>query len=308
MSFSLDDLSSLAAYAHVVEAKSFTAAAARLRLSKSVVSSRLSDLEARLGVRLLHRTTRRLSLTTEGALLYERCSRILRAAEEAAEVIADVGTHPQGLLRITAPIGFGLLQLAELLPDFSQRYPDVRLDISLSDRILDIAAEGFDVAVRVASRLRESNLVARRLGVDRLILCAAPSYLERRATPRTPQDLTEHNCLQLFAVRQSYEWSFLAPGGPVVVPVRGNLNLDNVVALRTALLGGHGIAVMPQSVVAADLKRGRLVHLLPHHPMQEMGVYVVHAHGRHVPAKVRVFIDFLLERLRLGKKGKPRRG
>jgi DNA-binding transcriptional LysR family regulator len=308
LSPSLDDLLSMAAYAHVVEAKSFTAAAAKLHLSKSVVSSRLSDLEARLGVRLLHRTTRRLSLTTEGALLYERCSRILRAAEEAVQVIADVGTLPQGLLRITAPIGFGLLQLAEILPAFSERYPDVRLDVSLSDRIIDIASEGFDVAIRVSSRLRESNLVARRLGTDRLMLCAAPSYLERQAAPRTPQDLAHHNCLQLFAVRQSYEWSFLGPGGPVVVPVTGNLNLDNVVALRTALLGGHGIAVMPQSVVDADLRRGRLIHLLPHHPMQEMGVYAVHVHGRHVPAKVRVFLDFLVERLRPAKKGKPRRG
>jgi DNA-binding transcriptional LysR family regulator len=308
MSSKLDDLLAMAAYAHVVEAKSFTAAAAKLGLSKSVVSSRLSELEARLGVRLLHRTTRKLSLTTEGARLYERCARILRSAEEAVEVIADVGTLPQGLLRVTAPIGFGLLQLAELLPAFSERYPDVRLDVSLSDRILDIAAEGYDVAIRVASRLRESNLVARRLGTDRNILCAAPSYLARRPAPRTPTDLAEHNCLQLFSVRQSYEWSFQAPGDPLVVAVSGNLNIDNVVAMRTALLGGHGIAVMPHSVVASDLKRGRLVALLTNHPMQEMGVYAVHVHGRHVPAKVRVFLDFLIERLRAPKKSKPKRG
>lgn len=307
MSPKLDDLLAMAAYAHVVEAKSFTAAAAKLGLSKSVVSSRLSELEARLGVRLLHRTTRKLSLTTEGARLYERCARILRSAEEAVEVIADVGTLPQGLLRVTAPIGFGLLQLAELLPPFSERYPDVRLDVSLSDRILDIAAEGFDIAIRVASRLRESNLVARRLGTDRNILCSAPSYLARRPAPRAPYDLAQHNCLQLFSVRQSYEWSFQTPGEPLVVPVSGNLNIDNVVAMRTALLGGHGIAVMPQSVVAADLKRGRLVALLPNHPMQEMGVYAVHVHGRHVPAKVRVFLDFLIERLRAPKKSKPKR-
>jgi DNA-binding transcriptional LysR family regulator len=308
MSPKLDDLLSMAAYAHVVEAKSFTAAAAKLGLSKSVVSSRLSELEARLGVRLLHRTTRRLSLTTEGARLYEQCARILRAAEEAVEVIADVGTLPHGLLRVTAPIGFGLLTLAELLPAFSEQYPEVRLEVSLSDRILDIASEGYDIAIRVASRLRESNLVARRIGTDRNILCAAPSYLERKPAPRTPHDLTEHNCLQLFPVRQSYEWSFQSPGGPVVVPVTGNLNVDNVVAIRTALVGGHGVAVMPHSVVASDIKRGRLVHLLPHHPMQEMGIYAVHVHGRHVPAKVRVFLDFLIERLRpADKKSRPKR-
>ena len=303
----LDELMSMAAYAHVVEAKSFTAAAAKLGLSKSVVSSRLSELEARLGVRLLHRTTRRLSLTTEGARLYERCARILRAAEEAVEVIADVGTLPQGLLRVTAPIGFGLLQLAELLPSFSERYPDVRLDVSLSDRIIDIASEGFDVAIRVASRLRESNLVARRLGTDRRVLCAAPSYLDRHAAPKTPHDLTQHNCLQLFSVRQTYEWSFPSPGGPLVIPVSGNLSVDNVVALRTALVGGHGIAFMPQSVISSDLRRGRLVPLLPNYPMQEMGVYAVHVHGRHVPAKVRVFLDFLIERLRPAKTSKPKR-
>ncbi len=292
----LDELVSMAAFAHVVESRSFTAAAAKLGLSKSVVSTRLTQLEARLGVRLLQRTTRRLSMTTEGARLYERCARILRASEEAVEVVAQVGTLPHGLLRVTAPLGFGLLQLVHLLPAFAERYPRVRVDLSLSDRMVDVAAEAFDVAIRFAPRVRELDLVARRIGTDGRVLCAAPSYLERRGVPRAPEDLKAHNCLRLSARREREEWSFPSSDGPIVVPVSGNFIVDNVVALRTALLGGLGVAVMPRSIVSSDLKRGRLVALLTAYPFEEIGVYALHAHGRHVPAKVRAFIDFLVDK------------
>ncbi len=303
----LDELVSMAAFAHVVEARSFTAAAAKLGLSKSVVSTRLSQLEARLGVRLLQRTTRRLSMTTEGARLYERCARILRASEEAVEVVAQVGTVPHGLLRVTAPLGFGLLRLVQLLPTFAERFPRVRVDLSLSDRIVDLSIEPFDVAIRFTPRVRELDVVARRIGGDGRVLCAAPSYLERRGVPRVPDDLRRHNCLRLSARREREEWSFPSGDGPIVVPVSGNFIVDNVIALRTALLGGLGVAVMPRSIVSSDLKRGRLVPLLKAHPFEEIGVYALHAHGRHVPAKVRVFIDFLVEKLRSSTKGARRR-
>jgi DNA-binding transcriptional LysR family regulator len=303
----LDELLSMAAFAHVVEARSFTAAAAKLGLSKSVVSTKLSQLEARLGVRLLQRTTRRLSMTTEGARLYERCARILRASEEAIEVVAQVGTLPHGLLRVTAPVGFGQLQLVHLLPAFAERYPRIRVDLALSDRMVNLAAEAFDVAIRFAPRVRELDLVARRIGTDGRVLCAAPSYLEHRAVPRVPEDLRGHNCLRLSARREREEWSFPSDDGPIVVPVSGNFIVDNVIALRSALLAGLGVAVMPQSIVSLDLKRGRLVPLLKAYPFEEIGVYALHAHGRHVPAKVRVFIDFLVEKLRPSAKTNRRR-
>jgi len=300
----LEDLRSLAVYARVVEAKSFTAAAARLGLSKSAVSARLAQLEGRLGVRLLRRTTRRMSLTAEGARLYERCAHLLRAAQEAVEVVADVGRRPHGLLRVTAPVGLGLFRLARELPSFAERYPEVRLDLSLSDQAADVIQESFDVAIRVAARLTESTLIARRIGTDRRVACAAPAYLEERGFPRTPHDLAEHNCLRLAGRPDRETWTFFA-GPPVAIPVSGNLIVDNVVVMRTALLGGQGIAIMPRAIVDADLEAGRLVEVLEDHPFPERGIYVLHTHGRHAPAKVRAFVEFAVERL--GDRGAPPR-
>jgi DNA-binding transcriptional LysR family regulator len=229
-------------------------AAAKLGLANSVISARVAELEGRLGVRLLHRTTRRLSLTTEGARLYERCARLLGAAADAIEVAGGVGVNPEGLLRVTVPVGFGLHTLARVIPDFLRQYPAIRLDLSLSDRQVDIVAEGFDVAVRFASHLRDSTLVARRIGVDRWVLCASPAYLRRRGLPRSVEALAEHDCLQLSTVGAR---AFTAARVPAL---SGSLIADNV--------GG-----------AAQRPGGR---------------------GRHrgaAPARVRVFLDFLSERM-----------
>jgi DNA-binding transcriptional LysR family regulator len=287
----MDEMVAMALFARVVEAKTFTAAASRLGMATSVISARVSDLESRLGVRLLHRSTRSLSLTAEGARLYERCSRMLDAADAAAEVVGDVALKPEGLLRVTVPVGFGLHTLARLIPEFHQRYPAIRLDLSLTDRQIDLVAEGIDVAVRFAGRLRDSSLVARRVGTDRWVICASPAYLARRPAPRTAADLADHDCLQLSSVGAR------AFSGTRLPPLSGSLVADNVVVLRNALLGGVGLAAMPHSVVAADLADGTLVTVLPELPSLEMGIYLICAGRRHQPARVRVLLEFLGERL-----------
>jgi DNA-binding transcriptional LysR family regulator len=284
----LDDLGALAVFARVVDAGSFTAAAARLGLSKSVVSSRVSGLEARLGVRLLHRTTRRLSLTSEGAQLHEHCVQMLAAADEAVDTASDVGGRAAGLVRVTVPVGFGLAEMTQMLPSFFRRHPDIRVELALSDRTVDLVADGFDVAVRFSPQLRDTSLVARRIGSDRRVVCASPAYLARRGTPRDPDDLASHDCF----VRLRGEWVFR---GGRTVAVSGSLIADNVVVLRRVLLGGIGIASMPYSVVAGDLAAGRLVAVLGDHPFDDFNLYVVYPHRRHVPARVRVFVDHLVE-------------
>jgi len=216
---------------------------------------------------------------------------MLDAADEAVEVAGGVGVHPEGLLRVTVPAGFGLHTLSNAIPDFLRRYPAVRLEVSLSDRQVDIVAEGFDVAVRFAGQLRDSSLVARRVAVDHWVICASPSYLAANGVPTCAQDLADHDCLQLSSLGLRAYGGLRAPG------ISGSLVADNVVVLRNALLGGLGLAAMPYSVVARDLAAGALVAVLPGVPRGEMGVFLVCAHRRHQPARVRVFVDFLAERL-----------
>jgi DNA-binding transcriptional LysR family regulator len=278
----LDDLVAMAVFARVVEARTFTAAAQKLGLSKSVISERVSQLEEKLGVRLLHRTTRRLSLTAEGQRLYEQCARLVESADDAIDVAGEVGAEPEGLVRVTTPLGFGLQYLAALLPEFLRAHPRVRVDLSLSDRVADVVGEGYDVAVRFATQLADSSMVAKKIGSDRWVVVASPAYLARAGTPTTPDDHADHDVLRL-SVR----------GDVLGVRTTGSLVADNVMVLRAALLGGVGLAPLPRSVVADDLAKGVLIEVLADHPQPEMGVWVVCPHRRHQPARVRAFVDFL---------------
>ncbi|MDC3955089.1 LysR family transcriptional regulator [Polyangium jinanense] len=297
MTAALDDVVSMAVFARVVEARSFTGAAALLGLSKSVVSARISGLEERLGVRLLHRTTRRLSLTEEGARLYETCARLVSAADEAQGVLESASAEPEGLVRVTVPVGTGILQFPSILRELHERYPRLVIELSLSEHRVDIVAEGYDVAIRVADTLEDSALVARRIGSVRMIVCASPDYLDRRGRPVSPRDLVHHNCLRLSPVRR--EWSFRCPGRRTqVVPVTGTLITDNIAVLRQAALDGIGVARLPLSYVAADIEAGRLRRVLPEHALGETNVFVVHPYQRHMPTKVRAFVDYVVQRFR----------
>lgn len=280
------DLTDMLIFARVVEAMSFTAAARRLELSKSVVSARISALEERLGVRLLHRTTRRLALTDDGVRFHDRCARLAAEADEA--VAAAQGDAVRGLLRLTAPEGFAQRHLVPPLAAFVERHPDIRLDLSITDRKVDLVGEGYDVAVRIAARLADSSLVARRLRSDRIVLCAAPAYLARRGTPRAPAELVQHTCLRYSRQRPREEWAFEG----LAVTVDGPLAASSGTLLREAAIAGVGIAVLPESEIADELAAGRLVTLLDGAlRAADLGVFALHA--PRPPARVRALVDHL---------------
>jgi DNA-binding transcriptional LysR family regulator len=297
MSAVLDNVVSMAVFARVVQAGSFTGAATMLGLSKSVVSARISALEARLGVRLLHRTTRSLSLTSDGARLHEKCARLVAAADEAEGALASAFSEPEGIVRVTVPVGMGLLHLTNMARELHALYPRLVIDISLSDHQVDIIAEGFDVAVRVAERLEPSALVARRIGRERMIVCASSTYIALHGEPSLPQDLENHNCLRLGTL--SKQWTFRSGRQTIAVPISGSLMTDNIVMLRQATLDGIGIARLPMSLVSADIESGKLQRILSDHALGEPSLFIVHPYRRHMPTKVRAVIDYLISRIRL---------
>lgn len=293
MSALLDDVVSMAVFARVVQAGSFTGAASILGLSKSVVSTRISELEARLGVRLLHRTTRRLSLTPDGARLHEQCVRLVVAADEAREVLDSAFREPDGVVRLSVPVGMGLWQLPHLVRELHEKHPRLVLDISLSDHHVDIVADGFDLAVRVAEKLEPSTLVARRIGRERMIVCASPVYLAKHGTPSSPDELPKHNCLRIATLGRT--WTFRAGRHTHKISISGSLITDNIVMLRQATVDGIGLARLPISVVNTDIEAKRLQQVLPTYTMGEANVFIVHPYGKHMPTKVRAVIDALIK-------------
>jgi DNA-binding transcriptional LysR family regulator len=298
MTTTLDDLVSMAMFARVVEAASFTAAADALGVSKSAVSKRVAALEERLGARLLHRTTRRLSLTPDGARLHERCLHMLRAVDDAAELVQADGDEPRGVLRVNCSSTLAEHHLGGAVTAFVARHPKVQVDLSTDNALIDLISERIDVAVRMATRLDSSSLVARRIATSHKLACASPGYLAARGTPRVPDDLRGHACLHFSALRPEVEWRFEGGERATVVPVTGPLQSDNVEALRRAAVAGAGIVLLPTFVVAGDLEAGRLVTVLDDHPVAALGVFVLYARGKFVPTKVRAFVDHLASHLR----------
>ncbi len=291
-----EEIVAMATFAAVVEAKSFTEAAAALGVSKSVVSARVSRLEERLGVVLLLRTTRRFALTADGVRLYERCARIVAAADEAAQTIDDISDSPRGTLRVHAPLAFAQAQLAQTIASLSRVFPNLGLDLRLDDRTPDIASEGLDVAIVLTEKLSESWLVARKLAADRVVLCAAPGYLRRRGIPFRPQDLIHHD--RIAHARRLDQWRFTTDEGPLALEPQAKLVVDSMAFMRDAVLAEHGIAMLPSSVIASDIAAGKLRVLLEGFYDLPLGVYAVHLHERFVPARIRAFVDHLATRLR----------
>jgi len=293
----VDSLTDVAVFVQVVSDGSFTKAAARLRLSRSVVSKYLARLEGRLGARLLNRTTRRLSLTEAGRIFYERSRRGLQDIDDAAAEVSRLRETPSGVLRINAPMSFGILHIAPALPEFLARHPGVTVEMNLDDRKIDVIEEGFDVSVRI-TEMPDSSLISRRLAPCRHVIVASPAYLARRGTPRTPEDLRTHNIVSFSYQTSADEWHFRAPDGQSVsVPVSGSIRMNNSLALREAVLCGVGIARMPTFVAHEDLRKKRLVRLLPGHQTFEVSIYVVYSDRRHLLPKVRAFIDFMAARI-----------
>lgn len=289
------DLNSMVVFARVVEEKGFSAAARKLGLSKSAVSKHVTQLEDRIGARLLHRTTRRLSLTDVGAAFYERCARIVAEAEEAELAVSHMQAAPRGTLRLSAPFSFGNRYLAPAVADFLVKYPEVNVDMTLNDRLVDLVDEGYDMAVRIG-RLADSSLVARKLCPMPGFVCASPDYVARHGMPQRPQDLVQHNCLLYTYLSSGDTWHFHDGGDRIGVQVHGNLRANNGDALQAAALAGLGIAMQPAFICGPDLISGRLVEVLADYRDSPYAVYAVYPHGRHLSAKVRAFVDFLAER------------
>jgi DNA-binding transcriptional LysR family regulator len=279
----------------VAEARSFSEAARRLGLSKSMVSKEVTRLEQSLGARLLNRTTRKLSLTEVGAAYYEHCVRVVQEAEEAELLVGRLHGEPRGMVRVTAPVAFATLHIASALPDFLTRYPDVQIDLTLSDRFFDLAEEGHDLAIRIAREL-PPNVVARHLAPIERVVCATPDYFARHGVPREPRDLARHNCLVYTQTNPDSQWHLRAGRDEVVVPVQGNLRLNDDEALWQAVLGGLGIALLPTFIVGGDLQAERLQAVLQRYVPAERNLSAIYLPNRHLSPKVRVFIDFLVER------------
>jgi len=277
-----------------VAAGSLSAAARELGLSTAVVSRRLAALEARLGVRLINRTTRNLHLTDEGARYYDTCARLLAEIEEADSAISAGRVEPQGTLRVALPASFGHRHIVPLIPEFAERYPKVNLALSLSDRTVNLIEEGFDLAVRIA-HLEDSSLTARRLAPNRRVVCASPAYLARHGTPRTPDELARHNCLTTtdFAMN----WDYKGPDGkPGSVRVTGRYACDSWEVLREWARAGLGVALKSTWDVHRLLADGSLVEVCPGYTFHsDVAIYAVYPSRRFLPAKTRVFIEFLAE-------------
>jgi DNA-binding transcriptional LysR family regulator len=291
----MQDLNDMVTFARVVEAKSFSAAARGMGASKSRVSKAITKLERALGARLLNRSTRGLSLTEVGAAFYEHCSRIAEAAAQAEQVVNQLHSEPRGVLKVTASVAFGTLHVVPALPEFLGRYPALGIDMTITDRIVDLVEEGYDVAIRI-TRDPALNLVARKLASVRRVVCATPEYFKRRGVPMIPADLAGHNCLHYTHFGGPGEWRLKGPDGEITVPVAGSLRIDDDEALSQAVLGGLGVALLPTFLIGKELQSGTLQAVLSNYVPLERHIFAVRLPNVHLPPKVRAFIDFLAER------------
>lgn len=283
-------------FVSVVENAGISAAADRLGIAKSAVSRRLADLEARLGAQLLHRTTRRITLTDAGRGFYERCKRVLADLEEAEQSVAQAHGALRGLLRITMPMAFGLLHVAPAITAFMTQHPHVDFELDFNDRQVDLLQDGFDLAIRIA-RLSDSSLIARRLAPICFAVCASPSYIALHGAPRAPEELTHHACLIYSNAQEPGVWSYTnAKGDPVPVKVGVKLKTNNGDFLRAAAIAGQGIVMLPTFYLHDAVADGRLMTLLTDVTWPTVNAYAVYPPTRHLSTRVRAFVDFLAGR------------
>lgn len=294
----MDKFIEMQAFVAVADAGSFVRAAEALEVSKAAVSRYVAELESRLGVRLLHRTTRKLSLTPEGEVFLVRCRELLGGVDEAEAEISSRSGEASGLLRINVPLSFGLLHLAQLWPEFMALHPKVTLDVTLADRVVDLVEEGFDMAVRIA-RLPNSSLVSRTLTSTRIVLCASPAYLQTRGQPRHPSELVNHDVLAYSLFSMGDQWEFTGPDGLASVKVRPRMRTNSGDTCRIAALRHHGIVLQPSFMVGPDLAAGTLVEVMPGWRSIELSVYAVYPSRKFVSPKVRLMIEFLVNAFRM---------
>jgi DNA-binding transcriptional LysR family regulator len=297
----LDTFSGMRLFVDAVDGGSFSAAGRKLGMAPSSVARAIGGLENELGTRLLNRSTRKLSLTEAGRIFHEHSRRILAEIEEAKLSVANLEAAPRGMLKLSMPVVFGRLYVAPALPDFLRRYPDLQVDLGMTDSYVDLVEEGIDVAVRIGA-LQDSSLVARKLAPTRRVLCASPVYLQKHGRPEKPEDLRNHNCLFYKFSGGRAVWRFRDKAGEHAIEIDGNLRTNNADALQTAALAGVGIVVLPLFMVGPDIKRGALEVVFREVEFAMLSldsdIWAVYPYGRHQSPKVRAFIDFLVERFR----------
>lgn len=282
-------------FAKVAEAKSFTGAAQLLNIPKQTLSRRIAELESALGVRLIHRTTRRHKLSDAGAAYAERCAEIVRLADDANRALSDASDVPSGTLRVTADPVFGEAFLGPLVIEYALKWPQVRVDVVLTRRRIDLVEEGFDLAFRIG-QVDDPLLSGRNLGPARIRYCASPRYIAERGAPRAPEDLSHHECLIVSSDGTPGRWPFPGPNGPRLLPVSGRLTFSSLAMVRQAALAGLGIALFPEFACADDLRRKRLVPVLEGCAVNVGSVWLVHLARRFLPARVRAFADLVRDR------------
>jgi DNA-binding transcriptional LysR family regulator len=290
----MDKLSSLRAFVKVVEAASFSEAGRRLRLSRSAVSKYVADLEADLGVQLLSRTTRRVTPTENGQAYFERALAILADLDAADHAVAQMQATPRGLLRVNAPMSFGTMQLGPAVAGFMKLYPELQIQLTLSDEQVDPVQEGLDVTLRIAE-LESSSLIARKLMPIARVVCASPGYLKQHGIPKHPSDLREHDCLTYGYLSTGNQWKLTGKDGDHWIAPRWTLCANNAEVLRDAAAAGRGVAVLPDFIAAAALKNGALRTLLTDYTTPALALYAIYPPTRHLAVKVRLFIDYLVE-------------
>ncbi len=298
----MDTIDAMRVFVAVVERNGFSAAADALDLSTAAVTRQIAALEKRLSARLLNRTTRRVSPTSIGAMYYQRCVQLLAEFDALEASVGAQALQPSGRLRINAPVSYGIARLAQLLPGYSALYPQVELDLQLSDRLVDMVEEGFDLAIRI-TRQPAPSLIARRLAQARILLCAAPAYLARRGQPASPEALAEHDCLSYTYLAGGETWSLQGPQGETSVALQPRMRANNGEVLREAAIAGMGIISQPDFIVDQALADGRLVPVLPGWEAAPIGIHAVYTSRSHLAPKVRSFIDYLAQHLDNGNEG-----
>jgi DNA-binding transcriptional LysR family regulator len=291
----MDKLEAMNAFVKVVALGSYAEAGRALGLTRSAVSKAVMELEQLLGARLLDRTTRRVSATEAGLAYYESCVDVLARVEETEMQVSRLHDEPKGVLKINAPVSFGVLHLGPLIAEFMGSYPDLKIELTLNDRFIDPIEEGVDITIRIGI-LADSSLVARRLAPARRVLVAAPDYLKRLGVPKDPDDLIQHRCLNYGHSTTLQRWQLTRDGQTIGVAINSVLCSNNGDVLRAAALAGQGITKLPTFLVGPDIEAGRLMVVMPKHPPAELGVFALFAPNRYLAAKTRLLIDFLAAR------------
>lgn len=297
----MDMLRAMELFVQIVDSGSMAAAADKRGLSTTMIGNYLRWLENRLGISLLHRTTRRQQLTEFGRIYYDQCVDILARVADANAQAVEMQATPRGRLRITAPLSFGAERLTPAMSEYLTRYPAIELDLALSDTIADLVGDEFEAAIRLGA-LADQGLIARPLAPYRMLICASPDYLARNGTPQHPADLTRADCLSFRSSssaalrREAMEWRLTGPDGPVAIHVSGRIQLDSAIALRNAALSGMGVVMLPEVLLGEEIAAGRLVRLLSDHDLPSRPMHLVYLRDRRMSPKLRSFVDFVLEK------------